>query len=65
MKLLGMPNPALWGVLAAVTNFIPYVGALAMAAILGLAGPWSTPTARPGVPWSRWSSWASTSSKGT
>jgi predicted PurR-regulated permease PerM len=36
VKLLGMPNPVLWGVLAGITNFIPYVGALAMSAILGL-----------------------------
>ena len=28
MWALGMPNPALWGVLAMVLNFIPYVGAL-------------------------------------
>jgi predicted PurR-regulated permease PerM len=26
MLLLGMPNPLLWGVIAAVLNFIPYVG---------------------------------------
>ena len=26
MMLLGMPNPILWGALAAVLNFIPYVG---------------------------------------
>lgn len=26
MWILGMPNPALWGVLVAVLNFIPYVG---------------------------------------
>jgi predicted PurR-regulated permease PerM len=26
MALLGMPNPALWGVLAACLNFIPYIG---------------------------------------
>lgn len=37
VKLQGMPNPVLWGVLAGITNFIPYVGALAMAVILGLA----------------------------
>ena len=36
VKMLGMPNPVLWGVLAGITNFIPYVGALAMAVILGL-----------------------------
>lgn len=28
MALLGMPNPALWGALAAVLNFVPYVGAV-------------------------------------
>jgi len=26
MLVLGMPNPILWGVLAAVLNFIPYIG---------------------------------------
>jgi predicted PurR-regulated permease PerM len=36
VKLLGMPNPVLWGVLAGITNFIPYMGALVMAVILGL-----------------------------
>lgn len=29
MWLLGMPNPALWGVAGAVLNFLPYVGAIA------------------------------------
>ena len=28
LHLLGMPNPILWGVMAAVLNFIPYVGAI-------------------------------------
>jgi predicted PurR-regulated permease PerM len=36
MHLLGLPNPVLWGVLAAVTNYVPYLGALAMVVILGL-----------------------------
>lgn len=36
VKLQGMPNPVLWGVLAGVTNYIPYIGALAMAIILAL-----------------------------
>ena len=26
MRILGMPNPMLWGVLVAILNFIPYVG---------------------------------------
>ena len=35
--LVGMPNPVLWGVVAAVLNFVPYVGAVVNMAILGLA----------------------------
>lgn len=35
--LVGMPNPILWGVLAAVLNFVPYVGALTNTVILSLA----------------------------
>lgn len=35
LHLLGMPNPVLWGVLAGVTNFIPYVGALLCMGVLG------------------------------
>jgi len=34
MWLLGVPNPALWGALAAVFNFIPYLGSIVMAGIL-------------------------------
>lgn len=40
MYLLGMPNPALWGVMAGLLNFIPYLGptlslcALALAALI-------------------------------
>jgi predicted PurR-regulated permease PerM len=33
---LGMPNPALWGALAFVLNFIPYLGALTELVIVGL-----------------------------
>jgi len=29
MHLLGMPNPMLWGVMATVFNFVPYLGAMA------------------------------------
>ena len=40
MHLLGMPNPMLWGVLATLLNFIPYLGAIVgigvMAAIAAL-----------------------------
>jgi predicted PurR-regulated permease PerM len=34
MYLLGMPNPILWGALAAVLNFVPYLGAAVTLAIL-------------------------------
>jgi predicted PurR-regulated permease PerM len=38
MFLLKMPNPVLWGVLAALAEFIPYLGASALVALLTLAG---------------------------
>lgn len=36
MWALGMPNPLLWGVLTAVLEFVPYLGALIMAALLSV-----------------------------
>jgi predicted PurR-regulated permease PerM len=36
MWLLGMPNPLLWGALAGVLNFIPYLGCITTLAILTL-----------------------------
>jgi predicted PurR-regulated permease PerM len=36
MWLLGMPNPILWGALAGVLNFIPYLGGASTLAILTL-----------------------------
>jgi predicted PurR-regulated permease PerM len=38
LYVLGVPNAALWGFLAMLTNFVPYVGALAMAIVLGGVG---------------------------
>jgi predicted PurR-regulated permease PerM len=35
--LMGMPNPVLWGVTAAVTNYIPYLGSVICTAFIGLA----------------------------
>jgi predicted PurR-regulated permease PerM len=35
---LGMPNPALWGAMVVVVEFIPYLGALTGIVVLGLAG---------------------------
>jgi predicted PurR-regulated permease PerM len=37
MHWLGMPNPYLWGMMVAILNFVPYVGALASLIILSLA----------------------------
>lgn len=34
MWLVGMPNPLLWGVLAALLNFIPYIGGLVNVVII-------------------------------
>jgi predicted PurR-regulated permease PerM len=38
LYLLGVPNAALWGVLAALSNFVPYAGALVMAVVIGAVG---------------------------
>jgi predicted PurR-regulated permease PerM len=38
MWALGLPNPLLWGALAALLNFMPYLGPLILTALLGLAG---------------------------
>ena len=37
LALVGMPNPVLWGVVAAVLNFVPYIGGLVNTIILALA----------------------------
>lgn len=37
MFLLGMPNPVLWGGVAGVLNFVPYVSSVIMTVLLGLA----------------------------
>lgn len=37
LALVGMPSAVLWGVVAAVLNFVPYVGAVVNMGILGLA----------------------------
>ncbi|HME10728.1 MAG TPA: AI-2E family transporter [Bryobacteraceae bacterium] len=41
---LGMPNPALWGVLGFVLNFVPYLGALTLIGILTLVATATFPT---------------------
>ncbi len=35
LYLLGMPNPLLWGAVAGLLNFIPYLGSVATAILLG------------------------------
>jgi predicted PurR-regulated permease PerM len=38
MLAVGMPNPVLWGALAALAEFIPYLGSTTLLVILALAG---------------------------
>jgi predicted PurR-regulated permease PerM len=38
MHALGLPNAVLWGVVAGLTSFIPYLGGLIAAALIGMAG---------------------------
>lgn len=38
MYLLGVPNPLLWGVMAAVLNYIPYLGDVVSISILTIVG---------------------------
>ncbi len=38
MALVGMPNPLLWGVGACLLEFVPYLGAATMTAMLTIAG---------------------------
>ncbi len=36
MRMAGMPNPVLWGVTAAVMNFVPYLGPVVTLGMIGL-----------------------------
>lgn len=38
MAAIGLPNPVLWGTVAGVLNFIPYIGPIIIAGMLLLAG---------------------------
>ena len=54
MVLLGMPNAVLWGVLAAVTSYIPYLGGVLCTVLLGMAAVLAFPdlaAGRAGAPW--------------
>jgi predicted PurR-regulated permease PerM len=49
LKLVGLPNPALFGVTAAILNFIPYLGSLAMLLIIGVASLVTFDTTEPAL----------------
>jgi predicted PurR-regulated permease PerM len=42
--LVGLPNPLLWGVLAAVLNYVPYIGPTIVTATLAVVGLITFPT---------------------
>ena len=42
--LVGLPNPLLWGVLAAVLNYVPYIGPAIVVGTLGVVGLLTFPT---------------------
>lgn len=42
--IVGLPNPLLWGVLAAVLNYIPYIGPAIVVGTLGIVGLLTYPT---------------------
>jgi predicted PurR-regulated permease PerM len=42
--LVGLPNPLLWGVLAAVLNYVPYIGPAIVTGTLGVVGLLTFPT---------------------
>lgn len=47
--MLGLPNPLLWGTLACVLNYVPYVGPAVMTAILAMVGLITFPTVLQGL----------------
>ncbi len=47
---LGMPNPFLWGVAAAILNFIPYLGAITGVVVVGIIAIVSFPTLGQALP---------------
>ena len=47
--LVGLPNPLLWGVLAGVLNYIPYIGPVLVTGALGTVGLLTYPTLHEGA----------------
>lgn len=45
----GMPNPALWGGLAAIMNFVPFLGGIVGVSIVAIVGVTTAPTLLAGV----------------
>lgn len=43
LAIIGMPNPLLWGAMAALLNFIPYLGALVTIVLIGIVALASFP----------------------
>jgi predicted PurR-regulated permease PerM len=41
---MGMPNPVLWGVMAGVNNYVPYLGSAITALVLGFVAVLSFPS---------------------
>ncbi|WP_404420832.1 AI-2E family transporter [Thalassospira australica] len=44
LAIVGMPNPVLWGIVAAVLNFVPMLGAVVGVGIVGMVALVSMPT---------------------
>jgi len=44
MWALGMPTPVLWGVLAAILNFLPYIGSIGGVLVVGIVSMATFPT---------------------
>ncbi|BET67328.1 AI-2E family transporter [Opitutales bacterium ASA1] len=49
LGLVGLPNPVLWGVMAALLNFVPYLGGLVGVSIVALAGIMTFDTLAPAL----------------
>jgi predicted PurR-regulated permease PerM len=47
LAILDYPNAALWGAVAGILNYIPYIGALVTLGVIGFAGIVSFPTMSP------------------
>ncbi len=60
MALIGMPNPMLWGALAGLLNFVPYLGPAINITVVGLVALVSFEGTGQALCWPRWRTWSST-----